>query len=59
MLPEQISHSDPAYTERVAQLAYRYWELRGSPFGSSLEDWYRAEDELSREAGVYGLLRFA
>ncbi len=58
MLPQQISKTDPAYIHRVAQLAYRYWQLRGSPLGSSNEDWYRAEREIAREAGAYGTLRF-
>ncbi len=35
MLPLQISQNDPAYTQRVARLAYRYWELRGCSVGSS------------------------
>ena len=58
MLPQQISRTDPAYTQRVAQLAYRYWELRGCPIGSSDEDWYRAEHEIAREWEPYGPLRF-
>lgn len=58
MLSKQISLTDPAYTQRVEQLAYRYWKLRGCPIGSSEEDWYRAEEELTEESGVYGLLRF-
>ena len=32
--------------EDVARLAYRFWEERGSPFGSSEIDWHRAEQEL-------------
>jgi Protein of unknown function (DUF2934) len=32
----------------IAELAYRYWEDRGRPWGSSEEDWFRAEDELKR-----------
>ena len=58
MLPQQISQNDPAYMQRVARLAYRYWELRGCPVGSSDEDWYRAEREIADEWGVYGPLRF-
>ena len=35
--------------EKVALLAYKYWEERGRQGGSSEEDWYRAEkDVLSR-----------
>jgi hypothetical protein len=58
MLPHQISKDDPAYMERVAELAYRYWEMRGCPIGSSDEDWFRAEQEITRECGSYGPLRF-
>jgi DUF2934 family protein len=58
MLPEQISKTDPAYVRRVAELAYRYWEQRGRPCGTSEQDWYRAERELETEGGVYGLPRF-
>lgn len=36
----------PAY-EDVALLAYTLWQERGSPEGSSGEDWFRAEEELS------------
>jgi hypothetical protein len=30
----------------VAELAYSYWEQRGRPDGSALEDWLRAERDL-------------
>lgn len=30
---------------RIAELAYSYWEARGRPFGSSEEDWFRAEHD--------------
>lgn len=32
--------------EKVALLAYSYWEERGRPAGSPEEDWYRAEKEV-------------
>ena len=32
--------------EEIAVVAYHYWELRGRPFGSPEEDWFRAEREL-------------
>lgn len=32
--------------ERIAALAYTYWELRGSPQGSPDEDWLRAERDI-------------
>lgn len=36
----------PAY-EDIALLAYTLWQERGCPEGSSEEDWFRAEQELS------------
>lgn len=32
--------------EKVALLAYGYWEERGKQGGSPEEDWYRAEKEI-------------
>jgi hypothetical protein len=58
MLHDEMSKIDPAYLRRVVQLAYKYWELRGSPFGSADEDWYRAEHEIRRECEPYGPLAF-
>lgn len=40
-----VSAYEPS-REEIAQLAYRYWESRGSQGGSSEEDWLRAEQEL-------------
>jgi len=48
--------ASPAYSrppktpshEEIARLAYSYWELRGRPEGSDLEDWLRAERELKK-----------
>ena len=34
--------------EDVARLAYSFWEERGCREGSPDEDWFRAEQELSR-----------
>jgi hypothetical protein len=36
--------------ERIALLAYSYWEQRGRPSGSPEEDWYRAEQEILGQA---------
>ena len=33
--------------ERIARLAYSYWEARGRQGGSAEEDWFRAERELA------------
>jgi hypothetical protein len=32
--------------ERIATLAYTYWEQRGCPPGSPDEDWHRAEQNI-------------
>ena len=32
--------------ERIALLAYTYWEQRGQTSGSPEEDWFRAEREI-------------
>jgi len=37
-----------ATEQRVAELAYSYWEARGCQGGSPWEDWFRAEEELKR-----------
>jgi hypothetical protein len=39
--------SDPTQ-ERIAELAYSYWEARGFRGGSPWDDWFRAEEELKR-----------
>lgn len=33
--------------EEISRLAYFYWESRGRPHGSSVEDWFRAERDLN------------
>jgi len=40
-----------AQHDQIALRAYRLWEKRGSPIGSPEEDWFRAEQEISSEAG--------
>jgi hypothetical protein len=47
----QAESSNPVVTDaptfdRIAQLAYSYWEARGYQGGSPDEDWLRAEREL-------------
>jgi len=41
-----LAEARPAY-EDIASLAYTLWHERGCPEGSSEEDWFRAEQELS------------
>ena len=38
--------------EKVALLAYSYWEKRGRQGGSPEEDWYRAEREVLERLGM-------
>jgi hypothetical protein len=38
--------------DRIAALAYSYWEARGGQGGSPWEDWFRAEEELRRKRGL-------
>ena len=33
--------------EQIARIAYRFWEQRGRPLGSSEVDWCRAEAEMT------------
>ena len=42
-LPEPVVNQ-----ERIAQLAYSYWEARDRPAGSPLEDWLRAEHDIQK-----------
>jgi hypothetical protein len=41
-----ISEGTVSTYERIALLAYSYWEQRGRPGGSPEEDWFRAEREI-------------
>jgi hypothetical protein len=45
--PETIS-----IQEKVALLAYNYWEERGRPGGSPDEDWFRAEKEILDQLSI-------
>ena len=44
------SSTSPGSDEAIARLAYTHWEerLKNNISGSAEEDWYRAEQELSR-----------
>jgi len=39
---------DQLEAKEVQHIAYRLWLQRGSPIGSSEEDWLRAEEEYRR-----------
>ena len=43
------SQVDNMELKLIAELAYRYWEDRGRPWGSSEEDWFRAERALKAQ----------
>ena len=40
---------DVMLDKEICELAYRYWEERGRPFGSAEVDWYRAVAKVNRE----------
>jgi Protein of unknown function (DUF2934) len=42
-----MSHPDLDRQE-IERLAYRLWQERGSPHGTSEDDWFRAEKMLRR-----------
>ena len=42
-----ISATEGLSHERIAARAYELWEARGRPEGNDLEDWFKAERELS------------
>ena len=50
-LEEELSPSI-SIQEKVALLAYSYWEKRGRHGGSPEEDWYRAEKEVLDQLGL-------
>jgi DUF2934 family protein len=41
-----LDASENGNSERIAFLAYLYWQARGCPHGSPEEDWFRAEEDL-------------
>jgi hypothetical protein len=44
--PQEAPH------EKIARLAYSYWEARGHQGGSAADDWFRAEKELRESIGA-------
>ena len=44
--------TQPDLRDDVATIAYGYWESRGRQDGDPAEDWFRAEEEFRRSAGV-------
>jgi hypothetical protein len=41
-----VVHAQEAREEDIPALAYKLWQARGCPEGSSQEDWFRAIEEL-------------
>jgi hypothetical protein len=48
----KISTSELSIQEKVALLAYSYWQERGCQGGSPEEDWFRAEREVLDQLSV-------
>jgi len=48
----QETSSTVSRREKVALLAYTYWEQRGRQGGSPEEDWYRAEREIDLGSSI-------
>jgi hypothetical protein len=46
--PRAADPLEPLTEHAVAQLAYSYWEARGRPFGTPLEDWLSAERDIQK-----------
>jgi hypothetical protein len=38
--------TDVPAPDEIRTLAYQHWIQRGRPYGSPLDDWFRAEQEL-------------
>jgi hypothetical protein len=48
----EVADAGVSLRERIALLAYSYWERRGCQGGSPEEDWYCAEREILRQHSV-------
>lgn len=48
----ESSNSAVSGQEKIALLAYAYWEQRGRPSDSPDEDWFRAEQEINSRMNV-------
>jgi hypothetical protein len=51
LLPPVEETRQPAH-DKIAGLAYSYWEARGRQGGDAAEDWLRAERELRERNGL-------
>lgn len=50
--PAIRTFTDSVAESEIAELAYSYWEARGSQGGSPEEDWFRAVEDLRRKASA-------
>jgi hypothetical protein len=48
-MPEHKQPYEHINDKVIAELAYRYWEERGKPFGSPETDWYRAVETFNAQ----------
>jgi hypothetical protein len=46
--PPAVDPLEALVEHYTSQLAYSYWEARGCPVGTPLEDWLNAEREIQR-----------
>jgi HSP20 family protein len=49
---EKLFEQVKEFSQTVARRAYEFFEERGREFGKDLEDWFRAESELTRRTPV-------
>jgi HSP20 family protein len=49
---EKLLEQMKDFTQSVAHRAYQFFEQRGREFGHDLEDWFRAETEMTRRVPV-------
>jgi hypothetical protein len=50
----EFLHTSVSIQEKIALLAYTYWEQRGRTGGSPEEDWFRAEREIFSQIDQVG-----
>ena len=53
--PEDVRMSDGPDPDRVARRAYQLYESRGGGHGGDVDDWLRAEQEMSAAGGSVGI----
>jgi hypothetical protein len=51
--PPILGGYDPLIDKEIRELAYKYWEQRGRPFGSAEVDWYRSVADVNRKYAAY------